>query len=483
MNRLPRLALHNGGQHPFPSVDHMRLQYLKALEPHFDVITVDDNLEAALAANPDALLSITGCFHWDLPVHPPFPILQCLLGSGTLCHEFIRSRLHQFDSADRFIINCESDSHLLGRLTAGVPPSSLLIYLPVDLDYFHPKDRSECRKRSGLAGVDLLMGYVGRILPQKNVHQFVRAVAKAKARFGPERRVSGLIVGNVWTDYPILDYVTKGYDSWIVNLCGDLDMGKDIYILPHCAHEVLPDLYNCMDILFHPTNVVDEQFGYVPVEAMACGVPVVGSAYGGLKDTIVDGETGSLMPTWNTPSGIRVSLDTGDRAIWQLFDDSDLRGRMSESAVVRARDHFSFERFERLLVEGISAAIQERRMGGYQSLFPGPTLLGGEGGASFLPRLQKSWEAYEPAVESYVSGPVPHISPSSRPRPLGKLILEGEGFRLDDPTWPAHFPLNGEPAELLLACDGQNSVEDLQRLHPEAAVLVQSWVDRGILIV
>lgn len=79
-----------------------------------------------------------------------------------------------------------------------------------------------------------------------------------------------------------------------------------------------------------------EPFGLTPLEAMACSVPVVASAVGGLLDTVVDGVTGTLVPPRN-PRAL------GD-AVRALLNDTIERQSYGSAALDRARSCYSWSR-------------------------------------------------------------------------------------------------------------------------------------------
>ena len=82
---------------------------------------------------------------------------------------------------------------------------------------------------------------------------------------------------------------------------------------------------------------------------MALGLPVVGTATGGIPDVIVDGETGYLVPIDQKTDGTGTPLDPeafeqamAERLI-KVLDDPAMARRMGQAGLERARAHFSWE--------------------------------------------------------------------------------------------------------------------------------------------
>jgi len=83
-----------------------------------------------------------------------------------------------------------------------------------------------------------------------------------------------------------------------------------------------------------------EPFGIVPLEAMACGVPVVGAAVGGLLDSVVDGVTGLLVPP-RDPVATAAALN-------RVLGDEDLRLRLGRAAAEHVATRFGWPRVAEL---------------------------------------------------------------------------------------------------------------------------------------
>jgi glycosyltransferase involved in cell wall biosynthesis len=98
-------------------------------------------------------------------------------------------------------------------------------------------------------------------------------------------------------------------------------------------HGELQRLYARAAVVACPSR--REGFGVTCLEAMAHGRPVVATAVGGLRDLVVDGETGIVVPP-RDPQALRSALE-------RLLGDRDLRRRLGEAGRERARRNFAWE--------------------------------------------------------------------------------------------------------------------------------------------
>jgi glycosyltransferase involved in cell wall biosynthesis len=97
-------------------------------------------------------------------------------------------------------------------------------------------------------------------------------------------------------------------------------------------HDELMGLYERAAVVACPSR--REGFGVACLEAMAHGRPVVATGVGGLRDLVVDGETGIVVPPEDPPA-LRAALE-------RLLADQELRRQLGAAGRERARQHFSW---------------------------------------------------------------------------------------------------------------------------------------------
>lgn len=235
-------------------------------------------------------------------------------------------------SADQLIAQCPTERDELVQDYGADPARVALIPSAVDIESFYPLPRAEARRHIGLDTEGAVAVYVGRMLPRKDVRNVVRAVAllcrQAPWNESPDA-LTLLVVGGE-TDLP--DPIATPEIGVLQRLAAELGIADRVRFAGRRPARDLRYYYGAGDVVV--TTPWYEPFGLTPLEAMACGRPVVGSAVGGITYTVADGETGFLVPP-RDPQALAERLQV-------LLRCPDQCTRMGDAARRRVERHFTW---------------------------------------------------------------------------------------------------------------------------------------------
>jgi glycosyltransferase involved in cell wall biosynthesis len=230
--------------------------------------------------------------------------------------------------ARRIITISESTKRDTVRLLGASSNKVDVVYCGVD-KAFRPLPEREIasfRQKRGLP--ERIILFVGTIEPRKNVARLVEAYSRA--RDGQVKLVIGGARG--WLYKEVFARVEE------------LDLRGDVLFPGYISPDELPLWYNAAELFVYPS--LYEGFGLPPLEAMACGTPVITSNVSSLPEVV--GEAGLTVDPMNS-KGLA-------EAINQVLGDGALRQSMRERGLARA-SRFSWAKASRETVEVYRRAL------------------------------------------------------------------------------------------------------------------------------
>jgi D-inositol-3-phosphate glycosyltransferase len=240
------------------------------------------------------------------------------------CDRFPAERLQIekqiIQEANRIVALCPQDREDLITLYQADPARLTIIGNGFNPDEFYPIETDMARSLIGIPAAEPVILQLGRMVPRKGVDNVVLALGVLRRQFDRSARL--LIVGGE-TDDP--DPASTPEIARLQTLASEQGITDLVTFTGRRGRDMLRYYYSAADVFV--TTPWYEPFGITPLEAMACGTPVIGASVGGIKHTVRDQKTGFLVAP-NDPEALAEKLAL-------LLSNDDLRSRMGQ----RARQH------------------------------------------------------------------------------------------------------------------------------------------------
>ena len=252
------------------------------------------------------------------------------------------------EMADAIIAVSSATKHDIERLFNVDPARVHVIHNGIDLSQYRKLDSIGTLKRYGIDPATPYLLFVGRITRQKGFQHLVRAIEFMDRDFQIVLCAAAPDTPQLAEEMRIAVEGAEAQRPGIIWINEMVDQQTACELYSHAAVFVCPSIY--------------EPFGIINLEAMACETAVVASAVGGIREVVVNGETGFLVPLeqmkespFEAINPEKFARDLAER-VNELMRDPQLRQRFGKTGRKRVERQFSW------------AAIAEKTKRLYQSL-------------------------------------------------------------------------------------------------------------------
>ncbi len=250
--------------------------------------------------------------------------------------------------AAQVIAECDQDVRDMTTLYQARRKNISIVPCGFDPGEFWPV-RASARRRMRLSSSTFLVLQLGRMVPRKGIDNVICALALLREQQGTDAHL--MIVGGErpqrddrdTEDSDVGNSTSEAADRLsaalaerqrLAALARALGVEDRVSFPGPQPREALREFYSAADVFV--TTPWYEPFGITPLEAMACATPVIGSDVGGIRSTVVSGQTGYLVPP-RDPLALASRLAV-------LCKDPQLARRMGWNGLRRAHRHFTWQR-------------------------------------------------------------------------------------------------------------------------------------------
>ncbi|MGN6401210.1 MAG: glycosyltransferase family 4 protein [Flavisolibacter sp.] len=241
--------------------------------------------------------------------------------------------------AAKVIAECPQDKEDLINLYHVTPSNITIVPCGFCPSEFYPINQSYARSFLGLPQDENIILQLGRMVPRKGVDNVIKALSYLKNN---KKKTRLLIVGG---ESEIPDATICPEMGRLQKLAEENGVAASVTFVGRRDRSVLKYYYSAADIFI--TTPWYEPFGITPLEAMACGTPVIGAKVGGIKFSVQDGVTGYLIPPKD-----EVALAN---KIDHLLERPNTIQKMQANALKRVHNLFTWNK----IAESIAAVYEE----------------------------------------------------------------------------------------------------------------------------